>query len=142
MSSSAFRTVPASADVVIVGGGVMGVSTALGSGSLRAYQDFPGRPGADIRLDTVGYLFLLDSEQQASDFEAGVKLLNSLGVPSRMIGPDQAPRLCGYIGTDVLVAAASPLPTGTPAPRWSSRATRGPRRGPAALRRVRAGLVP
>ncbi|MEV5878279.1 FAD-binding oxidoreductase [Streptomyces sp. NPDC052101] len=148
MSSSAFRTVPAAADVVIVGGGVMGASTAfhlaeagvtdivvvergdlgcgssgkpiggiraqfsdplnieLGSRSLRAFRDFPDRPGAGIGLDTVGYLFLLDSEQQASAFEAGVRLQNSLGVPSRMISPGEARRLCPYLSTDGLVAAA------------------------------------
>ncbi|MFI1073703.1 NAD(P)/FAD-dependent oxidoreductase [Streptomyces puniciscabiei] len=148
MSSSAFHTVPSSADVVIIGGGVMGASTAfhlaeagvtnivvvergelgcgssgkpiggvraqfsdplnieLGSRSLRAYQDFARRPGAGIRLDTVGYLFLLDSEQQASDFAAGVELQNGLGVPSRVIGPDEAGSLCPYLCTDGLVAAA------------------------------------
>ncbi|MDW6066254.1 FAD-binding oxidoreductase [Streptomyces sp. FXJ1.4098] len=148
MSFSAFRTVPTSADVVIIGGGVMGVSTAfhlaeagvknivvvergdlccgssgkpiggvraqfsdplnieLGSRSLRAYQEFPHRPGADIGLDTVGYLFLLDSEQQVSDFETGAELQNSLGVPSRMISPSEARRLCPYIRTDGLLAAA------------------------------------
>jgi len=150
--SSAFRAVPSAADVVIIGGGVMGTSAAfhladagvrnivvvergelgsgssgkpiggvraqfsdplnieLGSRSLRAFQDFPRRPGADIRLDRVGYLFLLDHERQASDFEAGVRLQNSLGVPSRMISPDEARRLCPYLRTDGLVAAAySPL---------------------------------
>ncbi|MFD8163600.1 NAD(P)/FAD-dependent oxidoreductase [Streptomyces malaysiensis] len=148
MSSSAFPTVPASADVVIIGGGVMGVSIAfhlaeagvtnivvvergdlgrgssgkpiggvraqfsdplnieLGSRSLRAFEDFPHRPGADIRFDTVGYLFLLDSERQASDFASGVGLQNSLDVPSRMIGPEEAQRLCPYLSTDGLVAAA------------------------------------
>ncbi|MGW3206056.1 NAD(P)/FAD-dependent oxidoreductase [Streptomyces sp. NPDC001135] len=148
LSSSGFRTVPDFADVVIVGGGVMGVSTAfhlaeagvrnivvversdlgcgssgkpiggvraqfsdplnieLGNRSLHAYREFPRRPGADIGLDTVGYLFLLDSERQATDFEAGVELQNSLAVPSRMISPDDAQRLCPYLSTDGLVAAA------------------------------------
>lgn len=146
--SSTSRTVPPTADVVIVGGGVMGTSIAfhlaeagvpnivvvergelgggssgkpiggvraqfsdplniaLGSRSLRAWQDFPQRPGADIRLDSVGYLFLLTSEQQAADFETGVHLQNSLGVPSRMIGPREAQQLCPYVSTDGLVAAA------------------------------------
>ncbi|WP_225100032.1 FAD-binding oxidoreductase [Streptomyces sp. CoH27] len=148
MSSSAFRTVPASADVVIIGGGVMGASTAfhlaeagvrnivlvergdlgrgssgkpiggvraqfsdplnieLGNRSLRAFREFAHRPGADIELDTVGYLFLLDSARQVSDFEAGVGLQNSLGVPSRMISPEEARRLCPYVSTEGLVAAA------------------------------------
>jgi sarcosine oxidase subunit beta len=141
-------TVPRAADVVIVGGGVMGASIAfhlaeagvrnvvviergelgrgssgkpiggvraqfsdplnieLGSRSLRAYQDFPDRPGAGIRLDTVGYLFLLTTDEQAADFESGVRIQNGLGVPSRMIGPREARRLCPYVSTDGLVAAA------------------------------------
>lgn len=147
MSSSVFRTVPSSADVVIIGGGVMGASIAfhlaeagvrdivvvergdlgcgssgkpiggvraqfsdplnieLGSRSLHAYGKFPHRPGTDIRLDTVGYLFLLDDEQQESAFGAGVVLQNSLGVPSRMISAEEARRLCPYLSTDGLVAA-------------------------------------
>ncbi|MGY0056329.1 NAD(P)/FAD-dependent oxidoreductase [Streptomyces sp. LZ34] len=148
MSSFTFRTVPPAADVVIIGGGVMGAGTAfhlaeagvanivvverddlgggssgkpiggvraqfsdplnieLGSRSLRAYQDFPHRPGADIRLDTVGYLFLLTSDRQAADFEISVDIQNGLDVPSRMIGPDEAQRLCPYLSTEGLVAAA------------------------------------
>ncbi|MCT9078860.1 NAD(P)/FAD-dependent oxidoreductase [Streptomyces fulvoviolaceus] len=147
-SSSAFRTVPPTADVVIIGGGVMGASIAfhlaeagvtdvvvverdelcsgssgkpiggvraqfsdplnieLGDRSLRAFQDFPHRPGADIRLDSVGYLFLLTTEQQATAFEGSVGIQNGLGVPTRMIAPDEAHRLCPYISTDGLLAAA------------------------------------
>ncbi|MFF7161987.1 NAD(P)/FAD-dependent oxidoreductase [Streptomyces sp. NPDC008086] len=147
MSSSVHRAVPSRANVVIIGGGVMGTSVAfhlaeagvrdivvvergdlgcgssgkpiggvraqfsdplnieLGSRSLRAYGDFPHRPGAGIRLDTVGYLFLLDDEEQVKAFEAGVALQNSLGVPSRMIGADEARRLCPYVSTEGLVAA-------------------------------------
>src|SRR6478752_2083560 len=99
------RTVPSSADVVIVGGGVVGVSAAfhlaeagaqvvllerdqLGSGStskaaggvrtqfsdplniriaersLAAFKDFATRPGWDIGLHAVGYLFLFSTEEQ------------------------------------------------------------------------------
>ncbi|MGP3987220.1 NAD(P)/FAD-dependent oxidoreductase [Streptomyces sp. 3N207] len=148
MPSSAYRTVPHSADVVIIGGGVMGASTAfhlaeagvrnivvlergdlgcgssgkpiggvraqfsdplnieLGRRSLHAYQNFAARPGADIRLDTVGYLFLLTSEDQAADFATSVSIQNGLDVPSRMIDPAEAQRLCPYLSTDGLVAAA------------------------------------
>jgi sarcosine oxidase subunit beta len=146
-SSTAFRTVPPTADVVIVGGGVMGASIAfhlaeagvtdvvvveraeLGSGSsakpiggvraqfsdplnielgrrsLAAYRDFPRRPGTDIGLDLVGYLFLLTTAEQVTTFEDSVRLQNHLDVPSRMIGPDEAQRLCPYLGTDGLLAA-------------------------------------
>ncbi|MGN9758019.1 NAD(P)/FAD-dependent oxidoreductase [Streptomyces sp. SD31] len=146
-SSPLSRTVPPTADVVIIGGGVMGTSTAfhlaeagvrnivvvergdlgcgssgkpiggvraqfsdplnieLGNRSLRAFQDFPDRPGTDIGLDTVGYLFLLTTEQQAADFEAGVRIQNGFGVPSRMVDAREAHRLCPYVSTDGLVAA-------------------------------------
>lgn len=77
----------------------------LGQRSLRAFRDFTHRPGADIRLDTVGYLFLLTSDRQAAEFTDSVRLQNSLGVPSRMIDADEARRLCPYVSADGLVAA-------------------------------------
>ncbi|MFK4066710.1 NAD(P)/FAD-dependent oxidoreductase [Streptomyces sp. NPDC029674] len=147
-SSSAYRALPPTADVVIVGGGVMGTSIAfhlaeagvrgivvvergelgggssgkpiggvraqfsdplnieLGHRSLRAFRDFPRRPGADIGLDTVGYLFLLTGAGQVADFEDGVRTQNSLGVPSRMVTPREARALCPYLSTEGLLAAA------------------------------------
>nr|WP_276147189.1 FAD-binding oxidoreductase [Streptomyces sporangiiformans] len=78
----------------------------LGSRSLRAFENFPLRPGADIRLDSVGYLFLLTSDRQAADFEISVRIQNGLDVPTRMISPQEAHRLCPYVSTDGLVAAA------------------------------------
>ncbi|ATL32892.1 NAD(P)/FAD-dependent oxidoreductase [Streptomyces formicae] len=147
MASSEFRGLPSSADVVVIGGGVMGTSIAfhlaeagvrdivvverdelgqgssgkpiggvraqfsdplnieLGLRSLRAYEDFPRRPGTGIGLDTVGYLFLLTGQDQAAEFEAAVRTQNELGVPSRMIGAREAEDLCPYLRTEGLVAA-------------------------------------
>jgi glycine/D-amino acid oxidase-like deaminating enzyme len=121
------QAVPASARVVIIGGGVIGVSAAfhlaeagvtdvlllesheLGSGSsckaaggvraqfsdrvnielglrsLEAFGAFAARPGRQIDLHRVGYLFLLDDLATAAAFEQNVALQNELGVPSRMI---------------------------------------------------------
>ncbi|WP_129662502.1 NAD(P)/FAD-dependent oxidoreductase [Phytoactinopolyspora endophytica] len=140
--------IPGHADVVIVGGGVMGTSIAfhlaeagvsdvvvlerdeLGSGSsgkpiggvraqfsdplnielgarsLRAYQDFARRPGQDIKLDNVGYLFLLTTSEQVAAFRDSVAVQNELGVPSRLISADEARQLCPYVTTDGLLAAA------------------------------------
>ncbi|MGA4845018.1 NAD(P)/FAD-dependent oxidoreductase [Streptomyces sp. G5(2025)] len=78
----------------------------LGRRSLRAFRDFPRRPGARIGLDTVGYLFLLTDPRQVADFEDGVRIQNELGVPSRMIGAEEARALCPYLSTDGLLAAA------------------------------------
>lgn len=136
------------AEVVVVGGGVMGASIAfhlaeagvrgvvlverdeLGSGStskaaggvraqfsdelnirlgarsLDAFARFGERPGQEIDLRRVGYLFLLSRPEDVASFEAGVALQNELGVPSRMITPAEARRLSPLIDAGGLLAAA------------------------------------
>lgn len=142
------QVLPARARVLIVGGGVIGVSTAfhlaeagvtdvvlleshaLGSGStcraaggvraqfsdqvnielglrsLEAFGTFGTRPGAQIDLHRVGYLFLLDDPVTVAAFEQNVALQNELGVPSRMIGPPEAAALSPLISMTGLLAAA------------------------------------
>jgi sarcosine oxidase subunit beta len=142
------RQLPSRASVVVIGGGVMGLSTAyhlaragvrdvvlldkgpLGSGStcraaggvraqfsdpvnitlgarsLETFRDFSAIFGQEIDLHEVGYLFLLDSPEAVTAFEANVALQDDLGVPSRMIGVDEARRLSPLISTDGLLAAA------------------------------------
>jgi sarcosine oxidase subunit beta len=135
------------AEVIVVGGGVMGLSAAfhlaeagvdvmllerdeLGSGStcraaggvraqfsdpvnielarrsLAAFERFGRRPGAEIDLRQHGYLFLLDNDADVAAFEAGVRLQNQLGVPSRMLTVRQAVELSPLIVADGLLAAA------------------------------------
>lgn len=136
------------ADVVIIGGGVIGTSIAchlaragvrdvllverdelaagstskaaggvraqfsdelniqLGARSLEAFARFQQDTGHDIGLHRVGYLFLLSTPEDVASFEASVRLQNSLGVPSRIIAPEEARRLSPPIGTDGLLAAA------------------------------------
>ncbi len=143
-------SLPSSAGVVIVGGGVIGLSAAfhlaeagadvvlvergaLGSGStskaaggvraqfsdslniaiaqrsLAAYKDFGRRPGWEIDLREVGYLFVLTRTEDVAAFERGIALQNEHGVPSRLIGPDEAQALCPLLEVgDVLAAAYSP----------------------------------
>src|SRR3954467_15007716 len=101
---------PTRAEVVVVGGGVMGTSAAfhlaeagvevillergqlaggstsraaggvraqfsdapnvlLAQRSLEAFRDFARRPGAEIDLHQVGYLFLLDRDEHVKQFE-------------------------------------------------------------------------
>ncbi len=144
--------VPERAGVVIVGGGVMGVSAAfhlaeagvtdvvlverneLGSGStgkaaggvrvqfsdelniriaqrsIDAFERFDERPGGDIGLHQVGYLFLLRTDTDAEMFERSVALQNDLGLPSRMLTRTEAAELCpvAHVG-DVLAASFCPL---------------------------------
>ena len=119
---------PEKAEVVIIGGGVIGTSAAfhlaeagvdvllleraeLGSGSTRraaggvraqfsdalniqiaqrslaAFRDFARRPGWEIDLKTVGYLFVLTQEADVATFARSISLQNELGVPSRMVNP-------------------------------------------------------
>ncbi len=136
------------ASVVIIGGGVMGLSTAfhlaeagvsdvvvveadqVGSGStskaaggvrlqfsdevnirlalrsLDAFERFAVRPGYDIDLHQVGYLFLLTDPADVTVFEANVTLQNSLGVPSRMITAAEAGRLSPLANTSDVLAAS------------------------------------
>ncbi|MEU8984302.1 FAD-binding oxidoreductase [Streptomyces sp. NPDC048309] len=78
----------------------------LGARSLEAFARFGEEPGQDIGLHRVGYLFLLSTPEEVAAFEAGVRLQNALGVPSRMIAPAEARRLSPLITTDGLLAAA------------------------------------
>jgi sarcosine oxidase subunit beta len=142
------RQLPSHASVVVIGGGVTGLSTAyhlarrgvrdvvlldkdaLGSGStckaaggvraqfsdpvnitlgarsLETFRNFGALFGQEIDLREVGYLFLLSSPEDVSAFEANVALQNDLGIPSRMIGVEEARHLSPLIFTDGLLAAA------------------------------------
>jgi sarcosine oxidase subunit beta len=146
--SGSRASLPGRASVVVVGGGVIGVSVAfhlaeagvtdvvllerneLGSGStcraaggvraqfsdelnialgarsLAAFTRFRVRPGQEIDLHRVGYLFLLSTPADVASFERDVALQNELGVTSRMIDVDEAERLAPLVSTDGLLAAA------------------------------------
>ncbi len=136
------------ADLVIIGGGVIGVSTAfhlaeagysnvivleadqLGSGStsksagglrlqysdtanielalrsMHAHEVFAERPGGEIGLEQVGYLFLLTDPADVAEFESNVELQQSMGVPSRMVTAAEAGRLSSLTNVDDVLAAS------------------------------------
>jgi glycine/D-amino acid oxidase-like deaminating enzyme len=140
-------SLPRQAEVVVVGGGIIGTSIAfhlaeagvrdvvlverdaLASGStsraaggvraqfsdelniaialrsLEAFDRFADRPGAEIDLHKVGYLFLLDRATDVDVFERSVALQNEHGVPSRLVDPVEAKRLSPLIGLDGVIAA-------------------------------------
>jgi sarcosine oxidase, subunit beta len=146
------RPLPPRAEVVIVGGGVMGASVAfhlaeagvgdvvllerdqLGSGStgkaaggvraqfsdelniaiglrsLERFGDFARRPGWEIDLRRVGYLFVLTREEDVAAFERGIVLQNEIGVPSRLITAAETARLSPLLEVgDVLASAFCPI---------------------------------
>jgi sarcosine oxidase, subunit beta len=78
----------------------------LGARSLEAFAAFGARPGHEIDFRRVGYLFLLSRPEDVATFEESIELQNRLGVPSRLIDPDEARRLSPPVDTDGLLAAA------------------------------------
>lgn len=128
-------TLPASASVVVIGGGVMGASVAfhlaeagvpdvllieqddfaggsttksaggvraqfsdpaniaIASRSLAAFERFGTRPGAEIDLRQVGYLFLHTDPVAWAQAQEAVDLQRSMGVASRLLTADEAAEL-------------------------------------------------
>jgi sarcosine oxidase subunit beta len=82
------------------------INIQLGARSLEAFGRFGVRPGQEIDLDRVGYLFLLSTQEDVESFERDVQLQNELGVTSRMIDVAEAAARCPLIDTDGLLAAA------------------------------------
>jgi glycine/D-amino acid oxidase-like deaminating enzyme len=143
-------SLPHTADVVIVGGGVIGTSAAfhlaeagaevvllergaLGSGStaraaggvrtqfsdalnveiarrsLDAFRDFGRRPGWEIDLKQVGYLFVLSRRADVEAFERSVALQRSYGLPTELVSAGEVRALCPLTeGEDILAGAFSP----------------------------------
>ncbi len=86
------------------------LNVAIALRSLEAYGAFGVRPGWQIDLHRVGYLFLLDDPRDVAAFERSVALQNGLGVPSRLVEPAEAARLCPLAGLEgVLAASFCPL---------------------------------
>lgn len=142
------RSLPDRAEVVIIGGGVMGASAAfhlaeagvtdvllleadqlscgstsksaggvrlqfsdeiniaLALRSMDAFERFGDRPGADIGLQQVGYLFLLTDPIDVAVFEQNTALQNAMGVPSRMLSATEAGRLSTLANVDDVLAAS------------------------------------
>lgn len=141
------RSLPASARVVVIGGGVIGtsiafhlaeagvpdvlllerdslaggstsksaggiraqfsdpVNMALGARSLAAFEQFGSRPGGDIDLRQVGYLFLHTSASALVAAEAAVALQNSCGIRTRLLSVSEASDLHPGVVTDDVLGA-------------------------------------
>ena len=81
------------------------LNIAIGLRSIEAFERFAERPGAEIDLQQVGYLFLLDRAEDVAAFEASVALQNELGVPSRFVALDEVAELCPLAALDGVIAA-------------------------------------
>jgi sarcosine oxidase, subunit beta len=86
------------------------LNIAIGLRGVEAFSRFPDRPGGEIDFRQVGYLFLLDREEDVEVFERSVALQNELGVPSRLVTPAEAAELSPLAGLEgVLAATYCPL---------------------------------
>ncbi|MGH3587823.1 MAG: NAD(P)/FAD-dependent oxidoreductase [Pseudonocardia sp.] len=81
------------------------INVELGARSLEAFARFEQRPGQEIDLHRVGYMFLLSCPADVALFERDVALQNELGVRTRMIDVAEAKKLSPLIDTDGLRAA-------------------------------------
>ena len=76
---------------------------------MDAFRDFGRRPGWEIDLKEVGYLFVLSRERDVDAFAASVELQRSLGVDAELLSAAQARELCPLLaGDDILAASFSP----------------------------------
>jgi sarcosine oxidase subunit beta len=82
------------------------LNVRIGLRSLKLLDAFADRPGGEIDLERVGYLFLLTRQEDVEAFEQAVRMQNRLGVPSRMLSPAEAARLSPLAQIDDVRAAA------------------------------------
>ena len=126
-TSAAFHLAEAGVEVVLVERGQLGSgSTSRAAGgvrtqfsdplnidiarrSLEAFRGFGRRPGWEIDLKQVGYLFVLNRESDVEEFERSVALQHEYGLDSRMLTAGQTRAMCPLLtGDDILAGAFSP----------------------------------
>jgi sarcosine oxidase subunit beta len=81
------------------------VNIALGARSLPAFEQFGHRPGAEIDLHQVGYLFLHTTPDGLAAAEAAVALQQSMGVGSQLLTAAEAAALSPGVSTDDVLGA-------------------------------------
>ncbi len=126
-TSAAFHLAEAGVDVVLVERGQLGGgSTSRAAGGVRtqfsdalnieiarrsmaAFRDFARRPGWDIDLKQVGYLFVITREEDLEEFERSVALQREQGLDSRILTARETRELCPLLaGDDILAGSFSP----------------------------------
>lgn len=126
-TSAAFHLSEAGVEVVLVERGQLGSgSTSRAAGGIRtqfsdvlnieiakrslaAFYDFARRPGWEIDLKQVGYLFVITREDDLEAFEQSVALQREHGLDSRILTPRETCELCPLLGDgDILAGSFSP----------------------------------
>ena len=126
-TSAAFHLAEAGADVVLVERGQLGggstsraaggvrtqfsdvLNIAIAKRSLAAFREFARRPGWEIDLKQVGYLFVITREDDLEAFERSVTLQREQGLESRILTAHETRELCPLLeGDDILAGSFSP----------------------------------
>lgn len=68
------------------------VNIRLSIESIQMMERFPEEIGQEIDLNQIGYLFVLDDEQDFAQFQRNVALQNSMGIESRVLSVDDIHR--------------------------------------------------
>jgi sarcosine oxidase subunit beta len=85
------------------------LNVEIAARSMDAFRDFGRRPGWEIDLKQVGYLFVLSRESDVEQFERSVGLQNKQGLDCRMLTPSEVRELSPLVeGDDILAGAFSP----------------------------------
>lgn len=76
--------------------------------SVRLWERLSEELGFNVWFRQGGYLLLAFTEEELASFERNVKLQNSLGVPSRVVGPEEVRRIAPAVEAEVLGGAYCP----------------------------------
>ncbi|HKI92826.1 MAG TPA: FAD-binding oxidoreductase [Gaiellaceae bacterium] len=84
------------------------LSCELAREALAFYRDLAARldVGLPLRFDECGYLFVAHGEERLRQLERSVALQNEVGVPSRLVGPEEAAELVPGLDPSGVVGAS------------------------------------
>ena len=79
------------------------VNIRLSRESIKMMERFPEEIGQEIGLNQIGYLFVLDNDQDFAQFKRNVALQNSLGIESRVLSVDDIHRRVPLLNLEGIV---------------------------------------
>lgn len=82
------------------------LNTQLAQRSLGEFVRFEELTGSEISFKQVGYLFLIDSEDDLDMFRSAGQMQRALGIPVELMSPQDAGELIPQLDTDGLVGAS------------------------------------
>ncbi|ASJ07796.1 sarcosine oxidase subunit beta [Thermococcus siculi] len=74
--------------------------------SVRRWEGLEEELGFDINFRQTGYLFLATSEEEVKAFKNNIRLQNRFGVPTRLIGMEEAKEIVPILNTEPFLAGA------------------------------------